>query len=324
MGQIAAAGASLETRQSNIEQRRTPPQDGAFGRTMAELRSSGQAEAPEKKALSYADQMAGIFAPVFRNVQSAAGPEGVSLESMLKAKYPRLAYHVFDASSSYWRTRNDYPHYLLYQSGDKAKETLANWRPNGANPFYGSVDGRFIAPKEIRALSNIPPGSKAVVIHPKAQERMENDPEFAAEIMARIEGWWAFDVARNEAIMPGSTAMMSQSIAIGEDGSIVNAQASSPGRLTTSGSDEDAEKDKPDFWELRLARHARMMKRWRQEQIEHSMEVSREFSAYAARQRMLEMLHDGALADVLGDSVAGIPTAQVFSSALLELSLGLL
>ena len=30
-----------------------------------------------------------------------------SLESMLKAKYPGLAYHVFDAGSSYWRTRND-------------------------------------------------------------------------------------------------------------------------------------------------------------------------------------------------------------------------
>ncbi|MDE7234740.1 MAG: hypothetical protein K2N29_06740, partial [Ruminiclostridium sp.] len=38
-----------------------------------------------------------------------------SLEEMLRAKYPRIAYHVFDASSGYWKTRNDYPHYLLYQ-----------------------------------------------------------------------------------------------------------------------------------------------------------------------------------------------------------------
>ena len=84
----------------------------------------------------------------------AAGVESVeapSLETMLKAKYPNLVYHVFDASSGYWRTRNDYPHYLLYQEGDKAKETLENWQPTGANPFYGSVDGQFIAPSEIKA-----------------------------------------------------------------------------------------------------------------------------------------------------------------------------
>ena len=93
----------------------------------------------------------------------AGGTEAVeapSLETMLKAKYPNIHYHVFDASSGYWRTRNDYPHYLLYQDGDKAKETLENWQPSGANPFYGSIDGRFTAPKEIHALGNVPPGSK--------------------------------------------------------------------------------------------------------------------------------------------------------------------
>ena len=137
----------------------------------------------------------------------AAGTEAVeapSLETMLKAKYPNIHYHVFDASSGYWRTRNDYPHYLLYQDGDKAKETLENWQPTGANPFYGSIDGRFTAPKEIHALGNVPPGSKAVVIHPKVQERMEQDPAYAQEIFAKIDTWFAFDVARNEAIMPGS------------------------------------------------------------------------------------------------------------------------
>ncbi len=135
--------------------------------------------------------------------------ESPSLETILKAKYPGLAYHIFDASSSYWRTRNDYPHYLLYQDGDKAKETLENWQPTGSNPFYGSIDGRFTAPKKMHALGNVPPGSKAVVIHPKVQERMEQDPAYAQEIYAKIDTWFAFDVARNEAIMPGSTWDMS-------------------------------------------------------------------------------------------------------------------
>ena len=81
------------------------------------------------------------------NVEATEATEAPSLETMLKAKYPNIHYHVFDASSGYWRTRNDYPHYLLYQDGDKAKETLENWQPTGANPFYGSIDGRFTAPK---------------------------------------------------------------------------------------------------------------------------------------------------------------------------------
>ena len=93
--------------------------------------------------------------------------EAPPLETMLKAKCLNLVYHVFDASSGYWHTRNDYPHYLLYQDGDKAKEILENWRPTGANPFYGSIDGRFTAPKEIHALGNVPPGSRAVIIHPQ-------------------------------------------------------------------------------------------------------------------------------------------------------------
>ncbi len=188
--------------------------------------------------------------------ETVSQTEAVSLESMLKAKYPRLVYHVFDASSGYWRTRNDYPHYLLYQEGDKAKETLENWKPSGPNPFYGSIDGQFIAPKEIRALGNVPPGSKAVVIHPKVQERMEQEPEYAKEIFQRIDTWFAFDIARNEAIRPGCTGDMAQAVAIGEDGSIVNAAASTPGgEITFSKSGSDT----IDWWELRKIRHAYFM-----------------------------------------------------------------
>ncbi len=198
--------------------------------------------------------------------------ETPSLETMLKAKYPNIHYHVFDASSGYWRTRNDYPHYLLYQDGDKAKETLENWQPTGANPFYGSIDGRFTAPEEIHALGNVPPGSKAVVIHPKVQERMEQDPAYAQEIFAKIDAWFAFDVARNEAIMPGSTWDMSQAVAIGEDGNICNACSSSAGgEITYSKSGSD---DEESWWDLRMARHTEFMKLAAEKQIQRHIQAS--------------------------------------------------
>ena len=244
----------------------------------------------------------------------AAGTEAVeapSLETMLKAKYPNIHYHVFDASSGYWRTRNDYPHYLLYQDGDKAKETLENWQPIGANPFYGSIDGRFTAPKEIHALGNVPPGSKAVVIHPKVQERMEQDPAYAQEIFAKIDTWFAFDVARNEAIMPGSTWDMSQAVAIGEDGNICNACSSSAGgEITYSKSGSD---DEESWWDLRMARHAEFMKLAAEKQIEHHIQASQLAASAAAKSQLATMLTGGNLRGIFGSEIAGIPTETVLA-----------
>ena len=244
----------------------------------------------------------------------AAGTEAVeapSLETMLKAKYPNIHYHVFDASSGYWRTRNDYPHYLLYQDGDKAKETLENWQPTGANPFYGSIDGRFTAPKEIHALGNVPPGSRAVVIHPKVQERMEQDPAYAQEIFAKIDTWFAFDVARNEAIMPGSTWDMSQAVAIGEDGNICNACSSSAGgEITYSKSGSD---DEESWWDLRMARHAEFMKLAVEKQIQRRMQASDLLSASAAKSQLASMMSGGNLQAIFGDEIAGVPTETVLA-----------
>ena len=244
----------------------------------------------------------------------AAGTEAVeapSLETMLKAKYPNIHYHVFDASSGYWRTRNDYPHYLLYQDGDKAKETLENWQPTGANPFYGSIDGRFTAPKEIHALGNVPPGSKAVVIHPKVQERMEQDPAYAQEIFAKIDTWFAFDVARNEAIMPGCTAGMSQAVAIGEDGNICNACSSSAGgEITYSKSGSD---DEESWWDLRMARHAEFMKLAVEKQIQRHIQADQLAASAAAKSQLAAMLTGGNLREIFGSEIAGIPTETVLA-----------
>ena len=244
----------------------------------------------------------------------ASGTEAVeapSLETMLKAKYPNIHYHVFDASSGYWRTRNDYPHYLLYQDGDKAKETLENWQPTGANPFYGSIDGRFTAPKEIHALGNVPPGSKAVVIHPKVQERMEQDPAYAQEIFAKIDTWFAFDVARNEAIMPGSTWDMSQAVAIGEDGNICNACSSSAGgEITYSKSGSD---DEESWWDLRMARHAEFMKLAVEKQIQRHIQASELAASAAAKSQLAAMLTGGNLREIFGSEIAGIPTETVLA-----------
>ena len=240
-----------------------------------------------------------------------AAVEAPSLEAMLEAKYPNIHYHVFDASSGYWKTRNDYPHYLLYQDGDEAKQTLENWKPTGPNPFYGSIDGRFTAPKEIHALGSVPAGSKAVVIHPKVQERMEQDPAYAQEIFAKIDAWFAFDVARNEAILPGSTWDMSQAVAIGEDGNICNACSSSAGgEITCSQSGPD---QKESWWDLRMARHAEFMKLAVEKQIQRSMQASQLAASAAAKSQLAAMLDSGDLREIFGSEIAGMPTETLLA-----------
>jgi len=275
----------------------------------------------------YPAKQAGVSPVSFRDMaaqaqaSSAEPVEAPSLETMLKTKYPGIHYHVFDASSGYWRSRTDYPHYLLYQDGDRAKEALENWQPTGANPFYGSIDGRFTAPKEIHALGKVPPGSKAVVIHPKVQARMEQDSAYAQEIFEKIDAWFAFDKARNEAILPGSTWDMSQAVAIGEDGNICNACSSSGGgEITCSKSGSDQEES---WWDLRMARHAAFMKLAVQGEIQRQAQLSSLLSAAAAKSQLAGMINRGELLAVFGDTIAGTPIetvlaltqAQVFGSA---------
>lgn len=196
----------------------------------------------------------------------ADGPAGVqpaTLEDRLKARYPGLVYHVFDASSRYWQARQDFPFHKLYQQDCDGAE-IENWRPSGPNPDMLSGEVQ-------RSLGQIPPGSKAVIIHPKVQQKMQDDPAYAEEIYARIEAWFTFDALRNEAILPGSTAGMSQCVAIGEDGLIANVQACGRGGITRS---ESGGEDEEGFWEARVRRHRRYMQQVIAQQILHQLGIS--------------------------------------------------
>lgn len=262
------------------------------------------------------------------NAHKAAEAAAVTPEELLKQKYPNAVYHVFDASSSYWKTRTDYPHYLLYQNSDKAKEILTNWQPEGENPFYGSKDGRFIAPKEIHALGNVPPGSKAVVIHPDVQAKMEEDPEYAKEIIDRIDAWFKFDIARNNAVSGRSDYgnKMSQAVAIGADGNIVNACSSTAGggfTYSTSGAADGSDKD--DMWEQRILRHKKYMAQKIENQIEHNRLVSRMQNLAAANEAMLskqrfkDMLADDNFTQKLGTQISGMPIGELLTLALTQI-----
>lgn len=258
--------------------------------------------------------------------EETTGTEKVSVESMLKAKYPNLVYNVGDATSSDWRTRNDYPFEALFQEGEKSTELIENWKPTGANP------------KNQRHLA-IPPNSKAVMIHPKAQERMENDPEFAKEVMERIESWWAYDIARNEAISPGCTTGMSQAIAIGEDGEIANVLAGGGSDTMRSNKQKNNnDEDEYDWWTERMARHALYMQFWLEGKSDINLSSfsfmgggsfgSSGFSSMnsmlamqsgqSAEREIHSMLQNG-LKEKLGDTICGMSTDEVIQQTFADI-----
>lgn len=258
---------------------------------------------------------------------SPVQPQG--LEERLKARYPGLAYHVFDGSSRYWRYRQDYPFHKLYQQDIDPAE-IENWRPSGPNPDPLSSQVQ-------RNLGSIPPGSKAVIIHPAVQKRMEEDPAYADEIYNRIEAWFTFDVARNEAILPGCTAGMSQCVAIGEDGQIANVESCSGGSISRSESEDDTGED---FWDARARRHRAYMRQVVEAQILHNMGITgrpaalglvweqgadsagagfgaaQQMAALQASQlaiaRVTEMMNGTQLREALGETVAGVSIDDVF------------
>ena len=261
---------------------------------------------------------------------SPVQPQG--LEERLKARYPGLAYHVFDGSSRYWRYRQDYPFHKLYQQDIDPAE-IENWRPSGPNPDPLSSQVQ-------RNLGSIPPGSRAVIIHPAVQKRMEEDPAYADEIYSRIEAWFTFDVVRNEAILPGCTTGMSQCVAIGEDGQISNVESCSSGISQSKSGDDTGE----DFWDARAKRHRAYMRQVVEAQILHSLGLTGQLAALrrareqgadsaagsagsgsgAARQmaalqasqlaiaQTMKMMNGTQLREALGETVAGVSIDVVF------------
>lgn len=229
-----------------------------------------------------------------------AGVQQATLEDRLKARYPGLVYHVFDASSRYWQSRQDFPFHKLYQPGCDGAE-IENWRPSGPNPEMASAAVQ-------RNLGQIPPGSKAVIIHPKVQQKMQEDPAYAEEIYARIEAWFTFDQLRNEAILPGCTAGMSQCIAIGEDGLIANVQACGSGGITRSeGGDEDEE----GFWEARARRHRVYMQQVAAQQILHRMGIAVRYGILQEAELKSRSGAAKAGAAMVGRQMAAMQSAQL-------------
>lgn len=139
----------------------------------------------------------------------------VSAEQSLKDIYPDLKYHVLDASQFKYWNRLDFPTSKLYDDRiDKSTiNELRAWKPQ-------TQTATGYEPWVQRDLEKIQKGLHVVMIHPTVQEKMDKDPEYAKQIVFKIQKYFEDDIKLNAAIDPESVKSMSQLVTITEDGEI--------------------------------------------------------------------------------------------------------
>lgn len=139
----------------------------------------------------------------------------VSAEQSLKELYPGLKYQVLDASQFSYFNRLDFPTSKLY--GDSISESTINelksWKPK-------TQTASGYEPWVQRELEKIPNGLHVVLIHPDVQKKMEQDSEYAEQIVTKIQRYFDTDIRVNEALDPDSVKSMSQLVSITKDGEI--------------------------------------------------------------------------------------------------------
>lgn len=85
-----------------------------------------------------------------------------------------------DVSAARWQ-RNDFPFWKYFDKNTSA-DALNDWRPTGANPPQTRGDLQ-------RNYSSIGPGRIAILVPESLQKKMDEDPAYARQIMAKVQQW---------------------------------------------------------------------------------------------------------------------------------------
>ena len=156
--------------------------------------------------------------------------------------------HVGNAniSSGNWQ-RNDFPFWKYFDKNTSA-DALNDWKPEGANPSQMRSDLQ-------RNYSSVGSGRIAILVPESLQQKMDADPEYARQIMAKLQAWkedydrWDNTVAASYGYNVAEyQAGKSYVFDLDENGDVRNCTVTGPGRITVSSSE---------FVEARKAREAK-------------------------------------------------------------------
>ncbi len=144
-----------------------------------------------------------------------------------------------DVSSARWQ-RNDFPFWKYFDKNTSA-DALNDWRPKGANPPQTRGDLQ-------RNYSSIGPGRIAILIPESLQKKMDEDPAYARQIIAKVQQWkedydrWDNTVAASfGGNVAEHQASKSYVFDLDENGDVRNCTVTSSGRLVGPTKEEQAQ-----------------------------------------------------------------------------------
>lgn len=112
-------------------------------------------------------------------LDAAMGTQETStLHDKLNRRYPGIKYHVLDTSKikqNIWQ-RNDYPFESFFE--DEIDASILDWKPTSPEPSMLSAN--------VQARLNAARGKFAIIIPPELEEKLDNQPELAQNIMDKI------------------------------------------------------------------------------------------------------------------------------------------
>ncbi len=164
--------------------------------------------------------------------KAAEKTEGASFQEMLKSRYPGAYYNVMDTSKiddGLWG-RNDYPWDAYFV--EPADMSVLEWTPSGPQPSMQD--------SKVQSKINSMAGKTSIVIPSELEEKMQNNPELAQQVMERVDNFIAkhYRTEANQGFL----------ITFDKNGEINHACVVSEGRITVSSSE---------FVEARKAREAK-------------------------------------------------------------------
>ena len=197
---------------------------------------------------AYTKKMAGATDDI--SVISRAYSTGKAGATNFEDAFPQydVITHVGNAniSSGNWQ-RNDFPFWKYFDKNTSA-DALNDWKPEGANPSQMRSDLQ-------RNYNSVGSGRIAILVPESLQQKMDANPEYARQIMAKLQAWkedydrWDNTVAASYGYnVAEHQAGKSYVFDLDENGDVRNCTVTSPGRITVSSSE---------FAEARKAREAK-------------------------------------------------------------------
>ena len=213
--------------------------------------------------------------------------------------------HVGNADIPSWKwQRNDFPFWKYFQKNTSA-DALNDWEPKGENPSQLRSDLQ-------RNYSSIGPGKIAVIMPDSLKEKMDADPAYAQQIVAKLQAWkedydrWDNSVAASYGYNVAEfQAGKSYVFNLDENGDIKNCTVTGPGTITGPSKEEleQIEREQKEK-RRRMAEHTKMLE-------ESSLKRAQEEKEAIIKYYVNAMTKDSLFTSDFGDSF--IDTASNFS-----------